>query len=94
MFTKKFWADAAERAGKTFAQVLAAPLLVGGVGSLTHQPWISLLESALAATVLSLATSVVSLPVNGNGGASLLRSVHVGRHEASTTPTPTTTPEV
>lgn len=77
----RFWHDALERAGKTFAQTLLAPLLVSGVGSALHQPWLALAESALAAAVLSLATSLGSMPRNGNGSASLIRDVHPGRHE-------------
>lgn len=87
MFSKLFWEDAGERAGKTFAQALLAALLVAGV-SLTTLPWPTLLASAGTAALISLLTSVVSLPVNGNGGASLLRAVTPGRHEANHSPTP------
>lgn len=86
MFTKLFWQDAGERAGKTFAQDLAAPLITAtaaaGAGAALHVGWVTLLTNAGVAALISLLTSVVSLPVSGNGSASLLRAVKPGRHEA------------
>jgi hypothetical protein len=86
MFTLAFWKDAGERAAKTFAQALLGVL--AATATLATVNWSAALASAGTATVLSLLTSVVSLPVGGNGTASLLRAVRSGRHEASNPPTP------
>jgi hypothetical protein len=90
VLTRQFWLDALERAGKTFFQDLLAPLAIGGVASALHQPWLTILETSAVAALISLASSIGSLPVNGNGSASLIRDVHTGRHEANP-PTPEVT---
>jgi hypothetical protein len=85
MFTKLFWKDAAERAGKTFLQNVAAAVVTIGLSGLLGAGWTTILLNAATATVFSLASSVLSLPVNGNGTASLLRGVKAvpgNKHEA------------
>jgi hypothetical protein len=72
MFTLAFWKDAAERAVKTFAQSLLALLTVGA--TITSIDWVSALEISATATVLSLLTSVVSLPIGNSGTASLVKA--------------------
>jgi hypothetical protein len=87
MFTKKFWLDALERAAKTFAQDLAAPLAIVGVGHAVNVPWLQTMEVGGVAALLSVLMSIISLPVSGNGSASLIRGVYVGRHEVANPPT-------
>lgn len=81
MFTKQFLFDALERALKTFAQTLLATLTVGGATTGIHElPWVAALSIAATATVLSLLTSVASLPV-GNQTASMTTAVEpAGKH--------------
>jgi hypothetical protein len=89
MFSKLFWEDAGERAGKTLAQTILSALLVAGATGVLGVHWPTLLATAGTAALISLLSSVVSLPVGGNGTASLLRSLRApGRHEAAHPPTP------
>lgn len=57
MFTRVFWAGAAERALKTVAQSVAAVLGVGAVGILSVD-WPQTLSVAAAAGLLSILTSI------------------------------------
>ena len=59
MFTKKFWAEATERALKTFAQFI---LVLGAAGTFNvfAIDWKTNLGLALGGAVLSYATSIVS----------------------------------
>lgn len=57
MFTRVFWAGAAERALKTMAQSIAAVLGVGAVGILAVD-WVQTLSVAAAAGLLSVLTSI------------------------------------
>lgn len=66
LWTTAFWAGAAERAIKTFAQSLVAVLGVAGTGLLTVD-WVSTLSVAGAAALASLLTSIGSAEhVSGN----------------------------
>jgi hypothetical protein len=60
MFTSLFLKDAAERAIKTFAQVLLALLLVAPQTPLLGFDWPSALGLAGTAVVISFLTSIVS----------------------------------
>jgi hypothetical protein len=80
--TGTFIRDAAERALKTAAQAL---LGFFGVGLLDviNADWTGGLSIALGAAVLSVLTSIVSLPISGNGTASLVNEVtDSGKHAA------------
>lgn len=66
MFTIPFWKAAAERAVKTFAQALVAVGLTGATG-LLDVDWPAALSAAGLAAVVSLATSVASSGVSGDG---------------------------
>lgn len=57
MFTRVFWAGAAERALKTVAQSIAAVLGVGAVGILSVD-WVQTLSVAATAGLLSVLTSI------------------------------------
>lgn len=59
MFTKKFWAEATERAIKTFAQFI---LVLGTAGTFNvfNIDWKTNLGLALGGALLSYATSIVS----------------------------------
>jgi hypothetical protein len=60
MFTKSFWAGAAERAGKTFAQTVLAFFGANAVG-LIHADWFGALDLGAGAAVLSVLTSLVTV---------------------------------
>lgn len=64
--TKEFWLATAERAGKTFAQALAALLIASGT-DLLHTSWVDSLSTAGMAAVLSVLTSVAGAGVGSNG---------------------------
>ena len=57
MFTREFWAGAAERALKTVAQSMVAVLGVAGIGVLSVD-WVQTLSVAAAAGLASLLTSI------------------------------------
>lgn len=75
---KEFWKDAFERALKTGLQVLAALWFAsdGGFLNLFSVPLVENLQVALSAFVMSLITSIVSLPAGAKGTASLTSEVH------------------
>ena len=80
MFTRVFWRDAAERAVKSFAGGLLSFLSVAGV-TILDVNWLPLLASGATASLVSVLMSIVSLPVSGNGTASLVSDVvRRGRH--------------
>ncbi|MEU8821790.1 holin [Actinoplanes sp. NPDC048796] len=62
MFTTKFWKSALERAVKTFAQAALALLTGDGLG-IVDVDWGNVVSVAALATLASLLTSIVSLPV-------------------------------
>lgn len=72
MFTKTFGLDALERAVKTFAQALLALVTVGA--AITSIDWVAACEISATATVISLLTSVVSLPLGDSGTASVVKT--------------------
>lgn len=71
MLTKKFGLDALERASKTFAQSLVA-LIGAGAVNIVLLNWADMLGISATAAVVSLLTSIVSLPVGDNGTASVV----------------------
>lgn len=60
MWTTLFWKDAAERALKTFAQVILALLLVAPQTPLLAFDWPSAIGLAATAVVISFLTSIVT----------------------------------
>lgn len=59
MFTKSFWLDTAERAAKTFAQVLLAVFAISGV-TVLNADWPTALATAGTAVLASFLTSILS----------------------------------
>jgi len=70
--TKTFWADAGERAIKTFAQVAGATILASGVLGLLDLNYIQVLSISGLGSLLSLLTSIGSAGVGNSNSASLL----------------------
>ena len=70
MLTKKFGLDALERALKTFAQALLALITVGS--AITDIDWGTAAQISATAAVISLLTSVISLPLGDSGTASVV----------------------
>ena len=76
IFTVKFWKRTADRAVKTFVQVLlvtlAGPAVLSGagvetdLGGLLSVPWEGAVTAAAAATVLSLAGSLIGRKLGGD----------------------------
>jgi hypothetical protein len=77
MFSRHFWAEAAERAAKTAAQAM---ILVVGADQLDalNADWESIVGFGLGGAFLSLCTSLVSLPLGPKGSASLVEE-YVGK---------------
>jgi hypothetical protein len=73
IFTKPFWAAAAERAVKTFAQTLLAVLTAGHVG-LLDVPWSAVLSAAGLAALLSVLTSVSTANIGPQGTPSMVHA--------------------
>ena len=71
MFDKKFWQATAERALKTFIQVLVAGLGTAHIG-IMDLAWEQSLSLAASAAVLSLLTSLGSANLGGSVGPSLV----------------------
>lgn len=57
LWTREFWAAAAERAVKTFAQTVVAVVGVAGTGLLSVD-WVQTLSVAAAAGLASVLTSI------------------------------------
>lgn len=73
MFTRRFLADAAERAIKTAAQALLTLLLASGAAfNLLDVDWRQALGIALGAGVISLLTSIASFNFGQPGTASVV----------------------
>ena len=88
MFSSRFWKLSAERAVKTFAQVLASVLVAGGVGLLDAN-WLAALSTAAMAAVVSVLTSVGSLKIGPEDSPSIIADAPVA---APTPPVPTASP--
>lgn len=73
MFTKKFWADAAERSVKTAAQTSVALLTADGVLGLLDVDWGQGASVVGLAALVSVLTSVASAPAGTAGTASLTK---------------------
>ena len=79
MRTKQFWIDLAERAGRTFAQVLAAAVLilpqpVPGAFDIRSLDWETSLSLAAGAALLSVLMSLGGTKRGDPESASLLSS--------------------
>jgi hypothetical protein len=73
MWTARFWLSLAERALKTFAQVMVAQLLVGDrVLGLLDVNWPTSLSVAGLATAVSALTSIASAGIGPDGSPSLV----------------------
>ncbi len=72
MFTKTFWAQAFERALKTFAQAVLAMLTGDGLG-LLGVGWGKVASVAALAALLSLLTSVVTAGIGQSDSPSAVR---------------------
>lgn len=71
MMTWKFWRDALERAVKTFAQSFVALMGAGGFG-IIDAPWVSSLNVAALAAVLSVFTSIAGINIGPDGTPSVV----------------------
>jgi Putative lactococcus lactis phage r1t holin len=74
MLTLTFWQCSLERAMKTFCQTLVAILGAGSVG-LLNADWTTSLSTAGMAALLSVLTSVGSVPVGRPGSPSLVGAI-------------------
>lgn len=74
LWSKAFWADATERAIKTFAQSALATFGVGAVDLLSVN-WLGVVSVGAGAAVVSLLTSLASERVGSRGTASLTHFV-------------------
>lgn len=74
MRTARFWADAAERAVRTFAQALVAALTAGFVFT-DGAAWGAALLTAAIAALVSLLTSVAASGVGDPDSPSMLPTV-------------------
>lgn len=82
MRSRQFWEDAAERAGKTFAQALLG-VFVAGV-TIMSVDWVDTLAIGATAALVSVLTSIASAGVRNPESASLVapRPAYVGEHRA------------
>ena len=72
LFTRAFWADAAERAIKTAAQVAILAIGQGVTVDLFAADWRNVAGLALGGAVLSLLSSIASARVPGMSPASVV----------------------
>lgn len=79
IFSTAFLIAGAERAAKTFAQVLLSYFVIGTTGLLGFD-WITALSVAGAATLASVLTSIVSAGVNGDGPSLANETVTSAKH--------------
>lgn len=80
LWTRSFWADAVERAIKSFAQAIILALGAGAVNVLTAD-WQTVGGAGLSGALLSLLTSIASgvSPLGTSGTASLTNAVEPTR---------------
>jgi hypothetical protein len=76
MWTKEFWIQAAERAIKTFAQVMLGFLVVGQSGVLSVD-WANTLSVAAVAAFASILMSLVGEGIGDKGTPSVVKVVKV-----------------
>lgn len=72
MFAARFWLSLAERALKTFAQVLITLLPIGGGLGLIEVPWTTALSVSGLAALVSALTSIASSGIGPDGSPSLV----------------------
>ena len=72
LWTKKYWADVAERAVRTFAQALVAMWEVGQLTDLADVDWVTSASVAGMAALLSVLMSVGAGLMPAKGNASFL----------------------
>ena len=70
--TKTFWADTAERAIKTFAQVAGATIIASGVLGLLDLNYVQILSISGLGALLSVLTSIGSAGTGKSNSASLV----------------------
>jgi hypothetical protein len=76
MWTKEFWIQVAERAIKTFAQVMLGFLVVGQSGVL-NVDWANTLSVATVAAFASVLMSLVGEGIGDKGTPSVVKVVKV-----------------
>lgn len=76
MFTKDFWVASAERALKTFAQVLSAILATDGL-DLISADWLGILSTVATAVLLSFLTSIASSKTAPEPSPALFGKEHI-----------------
>lgn len=79
--SKTFLRDMAERAIRVFAATLLGAFTAGQTIATIH--WQAELVAAGTATLISVGTSLMSIPISGSQTGSLLRAPSSGRHEAT-----------
>lgn len=70
MWTRAFWLDTLERAVKTFAQAVVAGIGANAVGVMDLD-WVVIVSVSATAALVSVLTSIGSMPFNEKGTASL-----------------------
>lgn len=84
MFTLIFWKQVAERAVKTAGQFVAGVVVADHVGPVANAyslDWKIIVGAALSGAVLSVATSLGSIPLGSSDSPSLVTTGTAGRHE-------------
>jgi hypothetical protein len=76
MWTKEFWIQAAERAIKTFAQVMLGFLVVGQSGVL-NVDWANTLSVSAVAAFASILMSLIGEGIGDKGTPSVVKVVKV-----------------
>lgn len=70
---KKFWVDAAERAVKTAAQTVV--VVIGPIAASSANTWLTALETAASAALLSVFSSIASTRVGDPLSAAAVRKL-------------------
>lgn len=83
LFNSVFLKDMGERAVRVFAASLLGAFTASETVATIH--WPAVLAVAGTAVLISVLTSLVSIPISGSQTASLIPAVSHGRHEANTT---------